>query len=140
MTSDQDLPNTVAPESLSRWMARPADEGPFWQRHRAQTQGPVVTPPEVKRSRVLMRTVVCALVIIGCIAIARGVWGASPADHMRPHEMTLLLPPQVDRVNIITISAAYPDRAACEKAKLRVVVKTPGAKLVCGIANPFRVR
>lgn len=130
MTSDQDMPNTVAPESLSRWM----------QRHRAQTQGPLVTPPKVKRSRVLMRTVVCALVIIGCIAIARGVWGASPADHMRPHEITLLIPPGTSEVGIITISAAYPDRAACEKAKQRVVVKTPGAKLVCGIANPFRVR
>lgn len=32
----------------------------------------------VKRSRVLVRTVVGALVIIGTIAIVRGVWGAEP--------------------------------------------------------------
>lgn len=81
------------------------------------------------------------------LGIAAGIWGwanranaSEPADHMRPHEITLLVPPGTAEVGIMTISGAYPDRGACEKAKQRVVVKAPGAKLVCGIANPWRVR
>lgn len=64
-------------------------EGDFWSKQRERAMR-ASTDPEwverqferpadpVKRSRVLMRTVVGALVIIGCIAIVRGVWGAEP--------------------------------------------------------------
>lgn len=65
MTADQDFPNSVAQEAA------------FWANQRTLPHGaerPEAEP--VKRSRVLMRTVAGALVIIGCIALARGVLGA----------------------------------------------------------------
>jgi hypothetical protein len=101
----------------------------------------VETSHEVKPSRIGWMIWPALLVGLGVVA---GIWGyaraATPADHMRPHEIVLLLPPDKDRPGIITISAAYPDRLACEKAKQRVTVKAPGAKLVCGIVNPWRVK
>jgi hypothetical protein len=49
MTADQDMPNTAAPEALARWMARPTDEGPFWQRQQALMQGRIEDPAAKKR-------------------------------------------------------------------------------------------
>ena len=80
-------PNTVADAQLRLHadmrnayvpMAQPADQREFWNRQKAEMLGriePVEPAPEVKRSHRMIWMIVVPMVIVGAIALARGLTG-----------------------------------------------------------------
>lgn len=104
--TEQDFPNSVG------------DEAAYWQQRQRE--------PRTGWRIVGACLLIAAIIVIG-ISIAR----AAERDTARPHEIVLLLAPDPDRRSIITISGAYADRSACEKAKRRVSVMAKGAKVLC---------
>ena len=82
-----------------------------------------------------------AMVIVGCIAIARGVKGAERITP-GPHEITLVAYGRDYDAGrtLIVISGAYEDRAACLAALKGVRVMVTGMKAVCFPVEGYRVR
>lgn len=80
-----------------------------------------------------------ALIIIGCIAIARGVIGA---ERPGKYEITLLYSGKdYDSVSrtFRTIGEPYDSKVACEIAITRVKVMVSGARLRCDLVEQWRV-
>lgn len=101
--------------------------------------GPDIVAPEIKRSRVLMRTVVGALFIIGAIAIARGVLGAE-----QPGRFEIVAYPagkdlREDRPNLIVIAGPYSGREECRIAIASVKLAN-GKRLRCDRIEDRRVK
>ena len=83
------------------------------------------------------------LVAFGLALLAFGVACAAERITPGPHEIVLLAKgADYDSAGrtIITLSGPYDDRAICERAKLRLVVKVTGAKLACFPTEQGRVQ
>ena len=94
----------------------------------------------LKRNR-LYGWVAAAFVIVGALAIARGVWGAERVVP-GPHEIVLTAfgkDYDIAGRTIIRLSGPYEDRAACKEAMKRLVLKVTGAKLACFPVEEMRV-
>lgn len=125
---NQDLINTTGAEELREAMLGSRN----WQERTTPQPSPTRTNKLVSAFVVFL---IVFGIVVGMVAAGRA---AQSADHMRPHEITLVMPPSDDRPNIVTISGAYPDWDACQKAKQRV--RVAAGKVVCSIVNPWRVR
>lgn len=84
--------------------------------------------------KIVAAFVLAAALVVVAISIARA------AERNGAFEITLLLPPDADRRNIFTLSGAYADRGACERAKKRLIVMAAGARVVCYPAETRRAR
>lgn len=82
-----------------------------------------------------------ACLVIGGIAIARGVFGAERVTP-GPHEIVLFAHGKDYEIagrTFFVLSGPYEDRAACKEAMKRLVVKVTGGKLACFPVETGRV-
>lgn len=101
----------------------------------------IETAHEIKPSRIPWGIVITAIISLGIIACIFGYANRKPAnaaERERPHAIVLLMKPTAidwaaanEQRNQFTLSNAFPDRSACERAKQRLVVMAKGGTVQC---------
>lgn len=99
---------------------------------------------EIERSRRLVKLLVLPMVIVGCIAIARGCSDASATERPAAYEIVAYRAGKdlrTDAPNIIPLPDSRHDtREACRHAILFVKVKESGMRLRCDAVETGRTR